>query len=174
MRLIWNPTLYRFEAQFTDFATDQPLVKKAGFKTDGPPDWVWFSTKATPLAKLKGTPGLTISPEARTEFNAMYALEERNAELKAKAKDARKALKKKLDNDEKEATVEVMFNGKAYVDREDLPPMPPAENAFVPPPPPETKCFVCKAPVYDYEYAPDAHPACLWCQKIVLDIEGEL
>jgi hypothetical protein len=166
MHLTWNPSLRRFEAQFTDFAVDQPLVKKAGFKTDGPPSWVWWTAKASPLVKLKGTPNLTIAKDARVEFDALNAREQQAAEIKKKAKDAQKALKKKLENDRREETCEVMFNGKAYIDTEDLPPMPPLANPYISPPPPTETCFICAVPVYPYEYAEGSTPSCLWCQKL--------
>ena len=161
MNLRWNPDLYRWEAEFSsDFQADLAAVKAAGFKTDGPPAWVWYSKKAEPLAKLKGTPGLTITKEARERFEALHRLEEKNKAVKAEAAAYKKTLEKEG------ALVECVIPEKGYIDASDLPPIPPLEK-FIPPPPPSEKCFICESPVYSYEY--EGRPTCMWCQKIVLD-----
>src|SRR5271166_1580008 len=166
MNLRWNSTLSRFEAEFSDFQGDLAAVKAAGFRTDGAPQWIWYSYKAGSLAKLKGRPGLTISPDARAQFNALWAVEERNAKVKAELAEHKKVLKKKLKIEEQEANA-IEIPEKGYIDASDLPLVTLSKDAFVPPPPPETRCIICQDPVYLYENT--EIPACLWCSKIVLD-----
>lgn len=186
MNLKWNLDLHRWEAEFgTDFRTEQPLVKAAGFKTDGPPTWVWYSIKAAPLTKLRETKGpsviLTISSEARAEYIRLKELEDRNAATKALLSEHTKTLKKKLNNDKKEKTAQSI--SASYFDVEkgvwvDPPPPPPcptnqpAPPAFVRPLPPPERCIICQDPLYSYEY--DVVLACLWCQKSVLDNATEV
>src|SRR6516164_6336026 len=96
MNLTWNTEKRRFEAKFTDFQTDLALVKEAGFKTDGPPQWVWYTPKAMVVATLRGKPGMTITPEARAQFNLLHPVEEQNAKTKAAMAEHQKALRKTL------------------------------------------------------------------------------
>lgn len=174
MNLRWNSFLRRFEAEFSgDFAGDLAAVKEAGFKTDGAPGWIWHTLKAGPLTKLRTLrPGLlTISPEARAQYTPMAAMEEKNAEIKAKAASHNKASKKKLKIAEQIANA-VVIPEKGYIDASDLPPRPPYVSPFTPPPPPATLCIVCAAPIYFYEL--QSPPTCLWCEKIVLDKTEEV
>lgn len=175
MNFNWNSELGRFEAEFsTDFNGDLAAVKMAGFKTDGAPQWVWYTFKAGPLTKLRENrpaSGLTISPEARKQFTALWTLEEKNAKLKAELAAHNKALKKKLKIEEQQGNA-IVIPEKGYIDASDLPPASPYLSTYTPPPPPETKCIVCQDPVYFYEQLNP--PACLWCLKIVLDKRDEV
>jgi len=158
----------RFEAEFSDFEGDLAAVKAAGFKTDGPPEWIWYTYKSSPLTKLRThrpASGLTISAEAREQYTALSPVEENNAKIKVELAKANKELKKTLKEDEGKTSLVVPVKG--YIGAEDLPPMPLSEKHYVPPPPPETTCIICKAPVYPYEL--QNPPTCLWCEKIVLD-----
>lgn len=177
MNLRWNQELHRFEAELGSggFRADLEAVKSAGFKCDGPPTWVWHSGSSLPLKWLRENrpPILTIEANARTEYERMLPLDEANAKVKAEAKAEKKAARKKKVKEQHQAElVQIHIPEKGYIGAEDLPPMPPMEHPFVRPLPPNTKCFVCNAPVYEYEYAPGAPPACLWCQKTVLDIDS--
>jgi len=178
MNLAWNSELRRFEVEFHDFEDEQPRVKAVGFKTDGPPAWVWYSLKSEPLTKLKeNKPAtLTISPEARAEYSRLHVVELRNAEVKAQAKAAAKELKKKLKGDKADA-----MKPNEYLDEEtglicyqvklkEKPYVSPMKIAA----PPEEKCVVCQHPIYAYEYEAGAPQICLWCQKIVVDTGEEL
>jgi hypothetical protein len=170
MNLRWNPGLRRFEAEFsTDFQGDLAAVKAAGFKTDGAPQWIWYSFKAAALTKLrknKPASGLTITPEARAEYTPLSVMEARNAEIKAKAAEANKELKKKAKILEQEGNAYEVPD-KGYVDASDLPPLPCLSHPYKPPPAPATLCVICAAPIYFYERQDP--PTCLWCEKIVLD-----
>src|SRR5271166_1587642 len=129
MNLRWNSTLNRFEAEFSsDFQGVLAALKAGGFRTDGAPQWIWYSYKAGSLAKLKGRPGLAISPEARAQFNALWVVEERNAKVKAELAEHKKALRKKLKIEEQEANA-IEIPEKGYIDASDLPPMPTHEDA---------------------------------------------
>ena len=177
MNLRWNTELRRFEAEFHNFASEQPMVKAVGFKTDGPPEWAWYTTKALVLAKLKGTPGLTISPDAKVEFNRLLPMEERNEALKTEAKKAKKELQKTLKN-----TAQDKLSPTEYLDaitgivclkvEPKAMPVPSTLEKIIDLK--NTPCIICKTPVYSYEYAEGGPVVCLWCQKIVLDKPGEV
>jgi hypothetical protein len=175
VNLRWNGSLRRWEAEFsTDFNGDLAVVKAAGFKTDGAPEWIWYTYKAKPLTTLKDNrpaSGLTITPEAREQYTSLWALEQKNAELKAQLTEHNKALKKKLKIEEQEGKA-TPIPEKGYIDASDLPPQPPHIRLYTPPPPPKTKCIICGDPVYFYEKQDP--PTCLWCEKIVLDNDGEV
>jgi hypothetical protein len=180
MNLSWNPSLRRFEVQFQDFGEEQPLVKASGFKTDGPPNWVWYSIKSEPLTALreKRRPTvLTIDSAAKTEYLALKKIEDLNASTKALIKEQKKALKKKLENDRQDKLKPgeyfdpvlqctfLIVEPKPFVSE---------KNPYAPPPPPETTCFICDTPVHSYEYGEGQPPACMWCSKIVLDKSEEV
>lgn len=175
MNLRWNGTYRRFEAEFsTDFQGDLAAVKAAGFKTDGAPEWIWYTYKAGPLTKLRANrpaSGLTITPEAREQYTPLVAVEEKNLQLKAQLAEHNKTLKKKLKIEEQEGKA-MPIPTKGYIDASDLPPLPPVARLFTPPPPPDMKCIICAAPVYFYEKQDP--PTCLWCEKIVLDNATEV
>lgn len=171
MNLRWNGSLRCFEAEFSsDFQGDLAAVKAAGFKTDGPPNWVWYSNKAEPLNKLRESrpaSGLTINPDAKEQFAALHAVELNNAKVKAELAGHKKALKKKLKTEEVQVTHAVHIPPKGYIEASDLPPVESLCKQFIPPDKPTTLCIICADPVYFYEQ--QNPPTCLWCSKIVLD-----
>jgi hypothetical protein len=174
MNLRWNPTFRRFEAEFTDFQGDLEAVKAAGFKTDGPPEWVWYSYKASPLTKLRENrpaSGLTITTEAKEQYAPLAAVEANNEKVKAEFAKHKKVLAKKL-KEEKEEGKATPIPEKGYIDASDLPPMPPSNQKYNPPPCPKLRCFVCDSPVYFYEKQDP--PTCLWCEIKVLDNSTEV
>jgi len=177
MNLRWNGTYRRFEAEFsTDFQGDLVAVKAAGFKTDGPPEWVWYSYKAEPLTKLRENrpqSGLTITPDAREQFAALTAVEAKNAEIKAQLAAHNKELKKKLKiiSNEKTSILKMCAEGYMCISVEDLPPKPPYQNAKAPPWTGPV-CVVCSSPLLSFErHNPNV---CTWCEKIVLDNATEV
>lgn len=176
MNLRWNISLRRFEAEFSqDFNGDLAAVKEAGFKTDGAPTWIWHASKAGPLTKLRTLRAglLTISPEARSEYVSLAAMEEKNAKIKAEVAKHNKAQKKKQAVAMQMANAIVMPE-KGYIDASDLPPLPPSCHEHIPPPSPPSpdsdpddpnlKCLNCGVPVYFYEML-EPYPLCLWCEK---------
>lgn len=177
MNLIWNPNYRRFEVQFHDFASEQPLVKAAGFKTDGPPAWVWYAFKSEPLTKLReNRPAtLTIEQDARTEYAALKVVEDRNAATKAELAAHKKELKKKLKEDKQDAMrPDEYLDPLGFVCLKVAPKLFVSTHQFIRPTPPNITCFICESPVYSYEYGEGQHPSCLWCQKEVLDNAEEL
>lgn len=177
MNIKWNTDLRRFEAELHDFKDEQPRLKAAGWRTDGPPQWVWYSVKSEPLTKLRtNRPAvLTISPEARAEYARLKEVADHNAATKALLAEHTKALKKKLKGDKQDA-----MKPDEYMDPLGfvcliVKPGPPFVSQMTPPPPfPETTCFICGSPVYLYEYAENQKPCCMWCSKIVLDKQDEV
>jgi hypothetical protein len=169
MNLRWNGTLRCFEAEFSsDFQGDLAAVKAAGFKTDGPPQWVWYTAKAGPLNKLREArpaSGLTINPDAKQQFAVLYEVELSNAKVKAELATHTKVLKKKLRVEEEQVTHAVHIPPKGYIDATDLPPYtPPASTLPKPIPLVGPACIICGDILAFYEKL-----ACLWCSKIVLD-----
>lgn len=175
MNLRWNGTHRRWEVEFsTDFQGDLVAVKAAGFKTEGPPEWVWYSYKAEPLQKLRENrpaSGLTITPEAREQFTALVTVEAKNAETKAQLAEHNKVLKKNLKTQKLDATA-LVIPEKGYIDATDLPLHETEYVSYVPPSPPDTLCIVCKTPIYFYELQDPS--ICLFCEKEVLDFQEVL
>jgi hypothetical protein len=168
MNIRYNVVLQRFEAEFsTDFNGDLSAVKTAGFKTDGPPGWCWWTQKIAVLNKLRANKpisGLTITPEALATYGPLAEAEAKNDAIRKQAADAKKALKKKLDKERKESeTAPFVPEGKEWVEAADLPPLPPYVSSYVLPSPPDLLCSVCAQPVYFYEKQDP--PTCLWCEK---------
>lgn len=166
MNIRWNSEQGRFEAEFSkDFNNDLDRVKTAKFKTDGQPNWVWWTKSVQNLNKLrqnKPPSGLTITPEAFEVYKTLQAQYETNQQVKKEFKQAnKKAIQARQPS--------WLPAGKEYLTKEDLPPMPP----FVPPvgttpmAVPDLKCIECGSPVYFYEF-PEI-PMCLWCDKIALE-----
>jgi hypothetical protein len=184
MNLRWNGTYRRFEAEFSaDFQGDLAAVKAAGFRTDGAPEWIWYTYKAGPLGKLRENrppSGLTITPEAKEQFVSLWAVEEKNAKLKAEIAEHNKTLKKKLkiaDQDAKASAgpqMKMCSEGYLCLSKEDLPLAPPFAQPRPEPSlkPNAPKCIICTAAVYFYEKLDP--PTCLWCEKIVLDNASEV
>ncbi len=177
MNLRWNGSLRRFEAEFsTDFHGDLAAVKASGFKTDGAPEWIWYTYKAGPLGKLRENrppSGLTISPEAREQFTSLWNLEEKNAKLKAELAAHNKELKKKLkiaDQDAKASAgpkMKMCAEGYMCISKEDLPPMPARVGAYVAPVWDGPRCSICQSQLPPFElHSPNI---CMFCEKTVLD-----
>jgi hypothetical protein len=180
MNLRWNQELCRFEAQLGSggFKADLAAVQAAKFKCDGPPTWTWYSAHALPLKYLREhrPPVLTIEAEARAQYERLLPIEEKNAEVRAKLAEEKKVIKKQQAKIERqEALVEIKIPEKGYIGVEDLPPALPFKVSHQITPQPHVLCFVCGAPTYTYEYPEGMeHPACLYCQKIVLDNAEEV
>jgi len=173
VNLRWNG---RFEAEFSsDFQGDLAAVKAAGFKSDTSSGvWIWHTSKAGPLTKLRETrppSGLTITPEAKSQYIPLAEMEEKNSKIKTEAKEYSKSIKKKRDVVEQIKRA-LVIPEKGYIEASDLPPMPPNPKKYVPPPPPDTLCIICGAPVYFYEL--QSPPTCLWDEKLVLDFSNEV
>jgi len=175
VNLNWNGTHRRFEAEFsTDFHGDLASVKAAGFKTDGAPEWVWYTYKAGPLTKLREArpaSGLTITPEAREQFTSLWTVEEKNAKLKSELATHNKELKKKLKIVEQEGNA-LVIPTKGYIDASDLSPCKTEYTAYVRLPWTGPLCSICSAPLLPFElHNPNI---CMWCEKIVLDNATEV
>lgn len=170
MNLNWNGTYNRFEAEFSaDFQGDLAAVKAAGFKTEGPPGWVWHSYKAEPLTKLRENrpqSGLTITPEAREQFTALVTVEAKNAEMKAQLAAHNKELKKKLKIEEQEGKA-FIIPAKGYIDASDLSPCEIKYTPYVRLPWTGPLCSICSAPLLPFElHDPNI---CMYCEKTVID-----
>jgi hypothetical protein len=188
MRILWNENEKQFEAQLTKgemWQADQAAASDAGFRTAGPPAWIWRATRAAVLDKLKTNrpaSGLTITKEALDAYNRLRAIEDRDAELKKFAKEQKKLQKKEQEHrqieserepgDEVEPEYEVRhyrkvpeyWKGKHEITRADLPADVMARLDQRQPIPvrkaePIGKCKVCGEATYD----PEESDFCLWC-----------
>jgi len=188
MRITWNENAQQFEAQFStgdQWHADQTAASDAGFRTDGPPAWVWRATKAAVLDKLKAnrpTSGLTITKVALDAYNHLRAIEDRDAELKKFAKEQKKLQKKAQEREkiksEREDGEEISpeyeptryrpipeyWKGKQEITWADLPADIMARHAQRESVPvrraePLGKCRICGGSTYD----PDEFDFCLWC-----------
>lgn len=159
MNITWDEAARCFIAELTageQRSADQQAAKAAGFRAS-PPAWRWSTPKVEPLLKLRKkrpASGLTITDKAFEVFTELNQIYEKNLETR---RELAKAKRQHCD---------WLPPGKEFLSVEDLPPMKPLENAFVPPPPPEERCSNCDDPVYPYEYI-GVFPMCLWCSKIL-------
>lgn len=164
MRISWNEQENWFQAELglnEHWRDDMELVRSAGFKTTGSPDWIWHTSKASVLNKLREHPpktGLTITELALQKYKTLNEQETAKADMKKSFERAKKLA----------AREENARNWKDYIDPETgivCKEIARLENKFVwkynPPPAPEAYCFVCGDPIYFYE-SPDL---CLWCEK---------
>lgn len=189
MRIIWNENEKRFEAQFStgqQWENDKAAAMDAGFKTTGPPAWIWYVYKSAALAKLREhrpNSGLTITKEALDAFDHLQVVERRDAELKKFAKEQNKLQKKEQEREkiaaQREDGEEVSpeyegrryhpvpeyWEGKHEITRADLPADVMArldKHESVPQrrAEPIGKCMICG----DNLYYPDELPKCMWCE----------
>lgn len=167
MNISWSQSERVFVAEFsTDFDGDLQSVKDAGFRTFGPPSWVWYAPapgiKALERLRVKKpNSGLTISPEAFSVYKPLAEQDARNAEIRKAAQELNKANKKQKKKEEHTTIAsELMSDDKMFITAADLPPMPPSEKLYTPPPPPEERCQSCQAPLYFYE----SKDLCHWCE----------
>ena len=165
MNIRWNQSATRFEAEFSeDFQGDLNAVKEAGFKTDGPPNWVWYTSKIGILNRLRTSSrppsGLTIDNEALAIYTPLNEIEEKSAEIKRQAAAKKKELAKERDSGEAHNWLP---EGKEYLSAEDfpltqlcLPNLSSDVLAYNGP-----NCVVCGGPIE----LPHNPPICLWCEK---------
>ena len=170
MRITWNQQLREFQAELSpglEWQTEQQTAKSSGFKSSGPPEWLWTTSKAAVLTKLKaarqsgGLTVLTIAASALENYNRLVAVEAANAEVLKQLKDAKKAQKK----DREESGVggsgfEYDADGYAIIDKGDSPIWTMEKykvSVF-----PTERCTVCHTPVYLYEKHDP--PVCLECE----------
>lgn len=191
MRISWNKEQSRFEVTFdsASFQNDLEVAKEAGFKTEGPPSWVWFTSKAKVLKKLKELrpTGIAITQDALNMFGAICVEEDKReankkfvADLKARAAGKPTEDEKKVKREEREAKRRARGLGpiKKRAPRarggqrtQDVNRV--VQNIsltkYVPPMPPTTLCIFCLQPVYDVYEKVDPLPVCLWCEKTIGD-----
>ncbi len=190
MRITWNQNENRFEAEFAKgdaWDGDKDSASGAGFRTDGPPAWTWYATKASVLTKLKENrpvSGLTVTREALDAYNRLLEVERKNEELRKYVKEQKKQYKKtvekaRIEADSQGEEVEPEYEpshyyampeywkGKQEITRADLPADVVArldKHESVPQrrAEPTATCVMCTAPIYFYEKQDP--PTCLWCE----------
>jgi hypothetical protein len=161
MRILWNEN--GFQAEFSQGAywqEDLDLAKSAGFRTAGPPEWVWSTQKASvlnTLRELKPKSGLTLTELALEKYKVINERERQKAELKKQYETARKAVKKAAVACD--PTTEYDFTEKGYKDAQDFPPTN-FRWDFKPPASPKNVCLICDEPVWFYE----KDNICLHCE----------
>jgi hypothetical protein len=174
VRIYWHEERKVFAAEFHDFQTDLDSVKSAGFRTFGPPEWIWYApppgVKAlNRLRENKPASGLTLTEVAFNKYKiASEKLEQKDA-LKKQFQDAQKIAKKQSKDPEISGLTEIVIPEKGYIDQSDLPPF---KSTWVPWyfPKPDVYCFICGDPLY--LPFPDYPDVCGWCdiqQKISID-----
>lgn len=170
MRITWNSTEQRFEAELTPGPTwtqDKESLTSNGFKCIGPPLWIWFCLKPAILSKLRENrpiSGLSITPEALQQYNRLKAQEDANATVKASLDAARKAQKKERKYQQRceQLTEDETVHGPDF----DYIRVEPGESRIWSMPvisaPPTTLCHVCQTSVYFHECQDP--PICLECE----------
>lgn len=167
MRILWNEQENWFQAELglrEFWRDDMELVKHVGFKTTGSPSWIWHTSKASILNKLRdGSPksGLTITELALEKYKTLNEQETKQSDLK-----------KEFLKQRKTAALNRADKWPEYLDPDTgimCKVVPEAEKKYVPeyilPPLPDLSCFMCGSPLYLYDL-PDI---CIWCDKIKLD-----
>ena len=151
MRVIWNDTEGWFQVEFG--REELAIVKQAGFKTFGPPQWIWKTQKASVLNKLRklNPDSVTITELALQKYQLLNQQETKTKELKKQFKEESYAARTKVD--------EYLdpYTGIICVKVEPAPE--PFTWKFTAPAPPETYCFVCGDPTY----FPEQPDLCIWC-----------
>jgi hypothetical protein len=174
---IRHDTTLGFVAEFsTDFHGDLNAVKTSGFRTTGPPQWTWYTSKLSVLNKLRENrppSGLTIDENAYQAYIRLSEMEATNAKVREQfapiAEKQKKAKKERKKQQLKEKTyVTLIIPPKPgelfdFIGMEDLPLLPPYEFKNPIPPHLGPWCTVCQAPVYLYEK--QEPPTCLFCEK---------
>jgi hypothetical protein len=159
--ILWDSKNQSFNARFKDFRNDLDSVKLAGFKTTGPPDWIWYTQKIKPLKYLKKhrpASGLEITQEALEKFQELSDREEKNDNLRKKLKKEKQKVKKTRNLDEQ-------------IYQLNRPKQPDFQyTKYKPLDPPKELCIFCHDPVYQYEVL-EPLPVCLWCQKTIQDFQ---
>jgi hypothetical protein len=182
MRIIWNIASNCFQAELTPGALwqkDLEAIKSAGFRTTGPPDWIWQAPSVRAVMRLRANKpesGLSISPEALAKYTPQAEQEEKNEAVKKQFAEGRKAVKKEQKKKEIEVEVqaaayELMLSEKGYKDASDYPPYVSIAKPFIPlDNNREYKlCSNCGDEVETFLYAEtETEPQyCLWCQKVL-------
>lgn len=139
MKITWNPDFKQFEthARTTSLSLDVDILKSAGWKTEGPPEWRWIAFRSGPLIKLKKAipVGITATPDVLANFNRLKEQDEKNAVVKKALKEAKA--------EQKEVGPEIDWDS-----------IKPGKSELVvkyTPPKPTEFCSVCHEPVYFYE-----------------------
>lgn len=174
MRIYWNESKNVFAAEFHDFQSDLEAVKLAGFRTFGPPEWIWYApspgVKAlNRLRENKPQSGLALTEHAFNKYKlASEKLEQKDA-LKKQFKDAQKKANKESKDPDISGLTDIIIPEKGYIDASDLPEFKSTWNkpVFIKP---DFICIVCG----DWLYLPfpDYPDICSWCdmqQKISVD-----
>lgn len=166
MRIIWNEEKSWFQAELTPgnlWRNDKDSIQAAGFRTEGPPSWIWYTTSSKTLNKLresKPQSGLTITELALQKYQA---LEKKAAE--------KTALKKQVKKIKKDLGIGpgALHESKYYFDRDmgfECVVVEPKKSDYkwVAPkhPDPPARCVVCG----DGLYWPDFNDICLWCDNL--------
>lgn len=159
MRIVWNNNENWFQVELSSeyWVDDKQSVQQAGFKTTGPPEWIWKTQKAAILNKLrdiKPKSGLIITETALEKYKLINEQESKKKELKKQFEKQRKAAQQNFNSRpeyEKDGFVSFIVEQK---DKLFIP-------TYVKPEPPAEWCFVCGDPVYNFE----ALDLCLWCEE---------
>lgn len=162
MRVTWSSSESRFEVILPyDLRDELSLLQKAKFKTTGPPNWIWYTQKASSLNKLRKLEpksGVEITELALDKYKFLNENETKNLEVKKQFKKLQQSLGQ--------------FRFDEYFDQElqvtcfvVKPPDEPFVWDYRPPAPPTVLCLECDSPMY---FPFDDKAYCVWCE-ITLD-----
>jgi hypothetical protein len=165
VRIFWNDSENYFQAEFQqgdEWRNDMEAAKAAGFRTTGPPSWVWYTFKATVLNSLREhrpPSGLTLTERALAQYQKFNEEEVKKAELKKEYQKAKKAVKKL--GPPSPTSLLVIPPGKIWISAEDLPPWVKLSK-HVKTPWAGAECFVCSDPLIFCDY----EDICVWCARV--------
>lgn len=193
MQISWNSQHFVFELTFDkdNFKNCLDCAKAAKFKTTGAPQWIWYTDKVKNVKLLrenKPTSGLTITPDARAQFELQCVEDDKKEAVMKYARDVKARLAGKPTEDERAAKRKEreaaraakglgpvvrkvkQAKGGAHV-KVDIQYDALKHVPFVLPQPPQIQCIYCQAPVYFYEKL-EPLPVCIWCEKTIADHQG--
>jgi hypothetical protein len=158
MKISWSEQENWFQVELGEpWRDNMELVRLVGFKTTGPPDWIWHTSKAAILNKLRSkSQSLVITELAFEKYKLLNEQEQSKIELKKRFLKAKTLAAREINSN----------NWKEYFDEQTgvmCKIVEPVTDKFVwkyePPPPPGLRCFMCGQPLYCF----DLSDICTWC-----------
>lgn len=138
-------------------------VKEAGFKTQGPPLWLWCTKKVSVINKLKDNKpksGLSLSALAFEKYKPLNEDEQKKLELKKEYKKLKRTAEKNSLDSSISHMVELVIPEKGYLDASDYPPSTWKPAFEITRMASTDRCLACDDPLAFFEKT-----VCIWCLK---------